>query len=406
MTEQRLQPYTLFDLELGRELPSLGPDGGRGLALIRLHDRPLGLIELELPATAEQLGAQIEQTLGEQIRSHLRDDLRTSEPTPECVQKRKRFLETAPAASVVVATRDRPASLAAALDSILALDYPRFEVVVVDSAPSTDATLEVIRERAPVRYVREEQSGLAVAHNRGLGEADGSIVAFTDDDVLVDPHWLTELARALGSSENVACATGLILPSELETPAQVWLERYARLNKGFERRVFDLEEHRLPGPLYPYTAGLVGSGASMAFDAGVLRALGGFDPATGAGTAARGGDDLLAFFRVLRAGYALVYEPAAIVRHAYRRDVHELSRQMFGYGAGLTAYLAGTVADRPSSFFDLLRRVPHGLVYGLGRGKRPRLHAPFERALLRSERLGMLYGPFGYVVSRLRARPG
>jgi GT2 family glycosyltransferase len=406
MTEQRLQPYTLFDLELGRELPSLGPDGGRGLALIRLHDRPLGLIELELPATAEQLGAQIEQTLGEQIRSHLRDDLRTSEPTPECVQKRKRFLETAPAASVVVATRDRPTSLAAALDSILAVEYPHFEVVVVDSAPSTDAALEVTRERAQVRYVREERPGLAVAHNRGLGEADGSIVAFTDDDVVVDSHWLTELARALGSSENVACVTGLILPSELETPAQVWLERYARLNKGFERRIFDLEEHRLPGRLYPYTAGLVGSGASMAFDVGVLRALGGFDPATGAGTAARGGDDLLAFFRVLRAGYALVYEPAAIVRHAYRRDVDELSRQMFGYGAGLTAYLAGTVADRPSSLFDLLRRVPRGLIYGLGRGKSPRLHAPFERALLRSERLGMLYGPFGYVVSRLRARPG
>jgi GT2 family glycosyltransferase len=396
-----LQPFELFDVEVDGELPSLGADGGRGLALVRLHDRPLGLLELELPAPPGELAAQIDEKFGLQIREHL-----AAESTSTCREQRARFLETAPAATVVVATRNRPASLAAALDSILALDYPRFEVVVVDSAPSTDAALEVTRARAPVRYVREERPGLAVAHNRGLAEASGSIVAFADDDVVVDPHWLTELARALASSESVACATGLILPAELETPAQVWLERYARLNKGFERRVFDLGEHRLPGPLYPYTAGLLGSGASMAFDTAVLRTLGGFDPATGAGTPARGGDDLLAFLRVLRAGYALVYEPAAILRHAYRRDIEALSRQMFGYGAGLTAYLAGTIADRPSSLFDLLRRVPQGLAYGLGRARSPRLSAPFERALIRSERLGMLYGPFGYIMSRLRARPG
>lgn len=417
-----LEPRALFDVELAGELPALGDAAGgrrRGVALVRLHGRPLGLVDLALPAPPAELAAQLARDLAGRIRDHLRGDQLPDEQllgpggiaapeTPPCLEARRRFLDHAPSATVVVATRDRPGSLAVALDSLLALRYPHFEIVVVDSAPTTDGAFEVVRERrqsgVPVRYVRAARPGLAVAHNHGLDEAGGTIVAFADDDVVVDPNWLTELAHALTSCPHAACATGLILPAELETPAQVWLERYARLNKGFERRVHDLGEHRLPGPLYPYTTGLLGSGASMAFEAAALRALGGFDPATGAGTPARGGDDLLAFFRVLRAGHAVVYEPAAILWHAYRRDVRGLSRQMFGYGAGLTAYLAGTVAERPSTLLDLLRRAPRGLAYGLGPSRAQRSEAPFERALIRSERLGMLYGPFGYLLSRWQGR--
>jgi len=405
-----LEPLALFELDAGGEIPALEGTHRRGLVLVRLHDKPIGLLELDLPISEEDVSRQIEHSLGDRIREHLDADATAGGPQPACVHARDRFLDTAPKATVVVATRDRPRSLAVTLESIAQLAYPRFEVVVVDSAPSRDDAHEVVLDASDrgvdVHYVREPRPGLAVAHNRGLAEARGSIVAFADDDLVVDRHWLTELARSLDSVPHAACATGLILPSELETPAQLWLEQYARLNKGFERRVFDLGEHRAPGPLYPYAAGVFGSGASMAFDADALRALGGFDPATGAGTAARGGDDLLAFVRVLRAGRAIVYEPAAIVRHDYRRDVADLSRQMFGYGAGLTAYLAGTIAHRPSTAFELLRRLPRGLAYALGSGKSPRLHAPFERRLIRSERLGMVYGPLGYVASRLRVRGG
>ena len=79
----------------------------------------------------------------------------------------------------------------------------------------------------------------------------------------------------------------------------------------------------------------------MAFRTDWLRTNGGFDPATGAGTPARGGDDLDAFLRVVLDGRTLVYEPAAIVRHYHRRDYASLRRQAYGYGVGLGAYLVG-----------------------------------------------------------------
>src|SRR5437763_1421514 len=81
---------------------------------------------------------------------------------------------------------------------------------------------------------------LAAAHNRGLAAARGEVVAFTDDDVVVDAHWLAELVAAFRADERVACVTGLIAPAELDTPEQVWQDEYWGFAKGFERRVFDL----------------------------------------------------------------------------------------------------------------------------------------------------------------------
>jgi hypothetical protein len=144
----------------------------------------------------------------------------------------------------------------------------------------------------------------------------------------------------------------------------------------------------------------------MAFPVEVLRRLGGFDPAMGAGTRARGGDDLAAFFEVVFNGYTLVYEPAAIVRHRHRGNLDTLERQLFDYGAGLTAYLTKILVDRPSLLLDIARRLPHGLVYALG--PRSERNAGWQElvphALVRAERRGMLYGPFGYIASRRERR--
>ena len=233
----------------------------------------------------------------------------------------------------------------------------------------------------------------------------GEIVAFTDDDVLVDRFWLLELARAFELADDVACVTGLILPAELETAAQVWLEDRVGINKGYEPKLFDLGANRPGGKLFPYAAGLLGSGASMAFRTEALRALGGFDPATGTGTRARGGDDLAAFFSVIAAGHTLVYQPAAILRHAFRRDI-DLRAQMYGYGAGLGAFLTKVVVDRPASLLDIAWRVPFGAAHALR--SRGSARADTARALTIDlsvrERLGMLAGPAGYLIERRRRR--
>ena len=103
-----------------------------------------------------------------------------------------RRAETAdrPMISVVVCTRNRPQSLLATLRSLTAMSYRPFEVVVVDNAPSSEATREAVLAEyggdPRVRYVREPRPGLSCARNRGIEEAAADIVAFTDDDVIVD----------------------------------------------------------------------------------------------------------------------------------------------------------------------------------------------------------------------------
>ncbi|MEU4653161.1 glycosyltransferase [Streptomyces sp. NPDC023723] len=327
---------------------------------------------------------------------------------------------TPPSASVVVATRERAGQLARALDSLLAQDHPDFEIVVVDNAPVTDETRDLVTRKygERVRYVREPVPGLAVAHNRGLGVVRGEVTAFTDDDVVADPRWLAELSTPFAADPGLGCVTGLILPARLRTPAQVLLESHGGFAKGFTARTYDPADPPADEPLFPFTAGRFGSGAGMAFRTAVLREVGGFDPATGAGTPARGGDDLYGFVRVLAHGYRLRYTPTALVWHHHRETWRDLETQAFGYGAGLTAYLTAVLVNCPALLPAFLARLPGGLAHartltavrdtdraaGTAPGGHDDRTHPWPRRLSRLQRRGMLYGPLGYLRARRALR--
>ena len=140
----------------------------------------------------------------------------------------------------------------------------------------------------------------------------------------------------------------------------------------------------------------------MAFRTGALRDMGGFDPALGAGSPARGGDDLAAFFDVIAAGHRLVYEPTAVVRHRHRADYDSLRRQAYSYGVGLSAYVAKTLVDHPTRVLDVSARAPWALAYVLSSRspKNARRPAALPPELARLERRGMVVGPFAYLRSR------
>ncbi len=313
------------------------------------------------------------------------------------------------AVTVVVATHDRPELVAECIESVFAGRVVPDRLVVVDNAPSTDATATLVsrlaRTEPRLRYVREDRPGLARAHNAALPYVRTELIAFTDDDVQVDSWWLERLVEAFAGDDRIGCVTGLIGPQELDTLPQRWIEANSVFDKGLQRRTFDNAEHRPADPLFPLTAGALGSGANMAFRTTDLRARGGFDEALGTGTPAMGGDDLAAFYDVIAAGQRLVYEPAAIVLHRHYRTYAGLRRQMYGYGAGLGAYLTRTLLRDPRVALTLLRQAPAAIRRGrqiLSPSAVPAL-PPYPRDLTLQQRRGLVAGPWRYLRSRRQA---
>jgi GT2 family glycosyltransferase len=311
-----------------------------------------------------------------------------------------------PTVSVVVTTCAQAQSTAAAVESVLACDPGPLEVVVVENRPAHSPVPAMLRERfgadARVRCVEESHVGLSSARNAGLWAAEGEVVAFTDDDVIVDRRWIGRLARAFAEEPEAACVTGLIIPGDLNTPSQVLMEQFAGFGKGFERRVHHL---RAPsGALFPFAAGEFGSGACTALRSPVGRALGGFDPALGAGTVSRGGEDLDLFVRVLLAGHALVYEPAAMLSHRHPDEDRRLRSEIFSYGVGLAAMITKQALDGQA--VAIARRVPLALRHlrDPASRKNVRKGPEYPRIFDWIERAGMLVGPSSYLRSRRHER--
>jgi GT2 family glycosyltransferase len=316
--------------------------------------------------------------------------------------------EDSPMVSVVVCTRDRPDSVITALRDLTALRYRSFEIIVVDNAPRTNATEQAVREAfgddPRVRYVREPRPGLSRARNRGIAEASADVVAFTDDDVRVDFRWLDGIARGFSAAPDVACVTGLIATAQLENAAQLYFHLREGWGTECERRIFDLGQNRDESPLYPYSPGIFGAGANFALSRVVLKELGGFDEALGAGAPSGGGEDLDIFMRVILAGHRIVYEPAAIVSHVHRTDLAELTRQMKAYGSGLTAALTAIVVKDRRARLEIPLRAARGVLRIFTLNDRVKDNPTLPSGLMRRELIGMLCGPWLYLKGRHGAR--
>jgi GT2 family glycosyltransferase len=308
----------------------------------------------------------------------------------------------APAIEVLVATRHRPQSLERCLRSLLALEHRSYGIVVVDNGPSVETRLTVERfdnGNVPVTYLAEPRPGASRARNRGLAAATAELIAITDDDVVVDPAWLSELTAGFALAHDIACVTGLVLPAALESDAQIWFETWGGFNKGYEPRLFD---HRVPdgaGALYPYCPGLYGSGNNVAFRTQVLRDLGGYDIALGPGTPARAAEELDLFFSIITQGHRLAYQPSALVWHRHRATDAELTSQLQDYGIGLSALMTKWATKSPAHAWALGRRLPAGARQALSR-RRPTGGPAIPARLRRAEWRGLAAGPMALRTSR------
>jgi glycosyltransferase involved in cell wall biosynthesis len=306
-----------------------------------------------------------------------------------------------PPISIIVCTRDRHEELAGCLDSLQALDYPHYQVIVVDNASRTDDTRRVAEEHG-VLYVREDRPGLDNARNRGIREAGHDIIAFTDDDVRVDSDWLHALAGTF-ADPDIAAVTGFVAPALLDTEARQLFELvYGGMGKGTWPRTW--EGSRLDDRSRVLSHH-VGVGANMAFRRELLFSLDGFDPALDVGTPSHGGGDIDMFHRVLVAGRTIRYEPRAIVWHRHRADLEALHRQLFDNGRAYGVHLLRRLREAHVSRFATLRVAAGWAWWQIGRilsRFRHRERMPLH--LILAEVAGALTSPIAYTKTYRAAR--
>lgn len=308
-----------------------------------------------------------------------------------------------PSVSVVLATAGRARLARRCVRAVLATGYPGLEVVVVDNqaGPADAALLELADTDERIRYLRQATPGASLARNTGAAAATGDLLAFTDDDAVVDRHWLTAAVAELAAT-GADCATGLVVPLALGSRAQVWFEEFGGFGKGYRRQLF-APDTPPPTPLYPLSPGIYGSGNNMVWRRAAFERVGGFDERLGPGRRTRAGEDLDLFVRLVTGGGRIAYTPHAVVWHEHRDSLAELRGQLRGYGTGLAAtYLLHAL--RPGGAAQVARRLPAGLRRLLDphSERNAERGADFPRSLVLSELAGMLRAPGTLLVETLK----
>ncbi len=384
-------PTAVLQLEASALPPRLDVAAGyeHALVLFRWNGRPVGQATLRVDrgsiagevlrqAVLDCAGERIATCRVEEYLALDRED--TRQPPLTC--------------TVAVCTRDRPEDLGRCLEALARLPDDGQEIVVIDSASTSDATRRVAEQFPRVRYIREERPGLDIARNRALMEARHEIVAYTDDDAAPAPDWLRTLRSGFADPRTL-CVTGLTLPIELETPAQEWFELSNGFGRGYRRIVHDGIEAD------PFLVARVGAGVNMALRRSILELVGGFDEALDAGTPTHSGGDHDMFTRILAAGYRIVYEPTALNWHRHRREWPELQRALYGYGVGVYAYITRHFLNgewrAPLLGLQWLRSQLPALIGSL-LGRPGRMPSDLAIAELR----GCLAGPGAYLRARRR----
>jgi glycosyltransferase involved in cell wall biosynthesis len=214
-----------------------------------------------------------------------------------------------PRISVIVCTYNGERTIRDCLEGLSKLEYSNFEVIVINDG-STDGTEDIVREYG-FQLISTENRGLSNARNRGLEEATGEIVAYTDDDARPDPHWLTFLASTFKTTKHVAVGGPNIAPQGDGPIADCVANAPGGPNHVL---LSDQEAEHIPG-------------CNMAFRKEALQSIGGFDPQFRIA-----GDDVDVCWRLQEMGWTLGFNSAAFVWHHRRNFVHTYWKQQINYG--------------------------------------------------------------------------
>lgn len=264
--------------------------------------------------------------------------------------------ETAPTVSVVMCTRNRHDTIGAAVASVLACDYPSFDLTVVDQSTS-GATEELLRPIAAanprLRYMRVAEPGLSRAYNTGIRSSSGEILAFTDDDCVAPRDWLTAIVRTFANDPEAGLLYGQVLPPPDEPPGGVTpvlaIPYPQRLSRRDGFKVF-------------------GMGANFAARRSLFDTVGLFDEVLGGGGPLRSSQDFDLAYRVYHAGVVILLRPDVTVLHYGTRTQEQWPSTLEAYGIGNGAFYFKHVRCRdPYALWLLGSHVVHSLTKYLGK---------------------------------------
>jgi GT2 family glycosyltransferase len=284
-------------------------------------------------------------------------------------------LNAYPKVSVVVCVYNGERTLDACLASLKNINYPDYEVIVVNDG-STDSSQQIAERYDYIRLINQENKGLSEARNVGIRAANGEIIAFTDSDCTADVDWLTHLVARFQSSDFAAVGGPNLSP-----PDDSLVATCVAVSPGAPAHVLlddEIAEH-IPG-------------CNMAFRRDALAAIEGFDPIFRAA-----GDDVDVCWRLQNKGYKIGFSAAAVVWHFRRNTVRDYLKQQRGYGKAETLLFF----KHPCRFNVLGQSRWFGRIYGdlssFLASRQPRIYSGvFGRGLFQT-----LYQPPPSVISCL-----
>jgi glycosyltransferase involved in cell wall biosynthesis len=249
--------------------------------------------------------------------------------------------------SVVICTRNRPDKIGQAVSSVLANDYPSFELTVIDQSTSRE-TADVVEPIAAsdkrLRYHHVDETGLSRAYNSGIAKSSGEILAFTDDDCIVAADWISTIVAAFAAEPDGDLLYGQVLPIAGTETDEGWspmleIDAPRRLSRKDGFHIF-------------------GMGANFAARSRLFDAVGPFDVVLGGGAPLKSSQDFDLAYRAFHADCVTLLRPEVTLTHDGRRAAEDWPTLLVAYGTGDGAFYTKHVRCRdPYALWLTVRKV-------------------------------------------------
>ena len=252
--------------------------------------------------------------------------------------------------SLLICTRNRPLQLLRCLESLLVLDYDLHEIIVIDNG-SDSFTIPKLNYPCSTRFYRQPVPGASYARNTAIRYAKGEILAWIDDDAVAHPDWLKQAIPNF-DHPGIACVTGRILPLELKTEWQRKMWQSGGFPIGETAKMYD---NNNLSPLSPWP----GVNCNLLIRGEVAKRHP-YAEWLGPGSPAEAGEENYLFYKILRQGWSIFYDPKAVVYHDFPEKEIEYKTKVIqnskSRGAYLTRFLLFEKGYRRLTLIHLIKK--------------------------------------------------